>query len=418
MATNQTTIRGRETGLGEQADSPTHPSGDLEGAKTPATSVADGSDYDLRFYWGVASGSSRKAIEMAHKTETVEDHDQLVDLSAFPAPKYAMLSYETKNNIPKQGPEWFIDCGAYSALQKSDRHVHEKPVSEYIEYLIEHIDRGVSIERWALRDWPYSQEIMEATGRTIRDHQRWSVRDHIECLEAADELGLSGRPAAEPVPVIQGRDANDYLWHLDHMEDHGLLSRSSVVCIGSLVERSVSEVQPIIEQVRDALPSKYDLHGLGLKKSHLNNVEAVKTLDSVDSTVWSFSTMKRSGGANQTANWIDNLDAFVSYRNQLERVFGEQGDATTALTTGLSQFLADPSAAIGEAGFPLMECVSCGSLIDANAFVDTDGDDPDKGLTGPSCRHCERKKLNVEMGVRGLLCDPDVDGGCHPLCQH
>ncbi len=372
-------------------------------------------DCDLKFYWGVASGSSRKAIEMAHRTGVVEDHDQRVDLSAYPAPPYAMISYETRNNIPKPGPAWFVDCGAFSALQNSDRHVHEKSISEYIEYLLKHIDSGVHVERWALRDWPYSQEILDATGRTIRDHQRWSVRDHFECLEAADELGLSGRPGAEPVPVIQGRDADDYLWHLDYIRDHGLLSVSSVVCIGSLVNRSVKEAQSIIERVRDALPAKYDIHGLGVKKSHLKNVAAVEILDSVDTTSWALSTMKRSGGDSQTANWIDNLEAYVDYRAQLEAEFGSQGVDNT-VTMGLTDFMNDPSAVIGTSEFALLECVGCGSMLDANAVVD--GRD-DVMITGSGCRHCERAQLNIQMGVDGLLCDPDIeDSECHPLCQH
>ena len=369
---------------------------------------------DLKFYWGVASGSSRKAIEMSHHDDIVEDHGQTVDLSGYPAAPYAMISYETRNNIPKPGPSWFVDCGAFSALNNSNRHIHEKSVSDYIEYLLKHIDSGVSIERWALRDWPYSQEILAATGRTIRDHQRWSVRDHFKCLEKADELGLSGRPGAEPVPVIQGRGADDYLWHLDYMREHGLLDISSVVCIGSLVNRSIKEAQSIIERVRDALPSKYAIHGLGVKKSHLKNVAAVEILDSVDTTSWALSTMKRSGGDSQTANWIDNLEAYVDYRAQLEAEFGGQGVDET-LTLSITDFMENPSAVIGTSEFALMECVGCGSMLDANAVID--GRD-DVMITGSGCRHCERARLNIQMGVDGLLCDPDVeDSECHPLCQ-
>ena len=98
-------------------------------------------DCDLRFYWGVASGSSRKAIEMAHLTKAVEDHDQTVDLSEYPAPPHAMISFETRNNIPKPGPNWFVDCGGFSALDNSDRYVFEKSISDYIDYLMKHIGK-------------------------------------------------------------------------------------------------------------------------------------------------------------------------------------------------------------------------------------------------------------------------------------
>ena len=385
-----------------ESEKPTHTDAINDNPPQPKQPAVDPIECDLKFFWGVASGSSRKAIEMAHKTETIEDHGHTVDLSEYPAPPHAMLSYETRNNIPKPGPDWFIDCGAYSSLHNSDRFVHEKPIEDYIDYLIGHIDDGISIEKWALRDWPHDKEILDETGRDIKNHQHWSIRDHIRCLEVADEKGLTSKEGAEPVPVIQGRDANDYLWHLDYMRDHGLLSRSSTVSIGSLVYRDKSEVQSIIERVKNALPSKYELHGLGLKKSQLNNVEAVEVLDSVDSTCWAFSTMKMSGGDDQTSNWVDNLEAYMSYRNQLEAMFDGQGETSNTLVSGLSDFLSNPEQAIGQTQYPLLECV-CGTLVDINAIAD---ERSSHFTTGSKCRHCQRLILNLKMEVMGLGCSP------------
>jgi hypothetical protein len=52
-----------------------------------------------------------------------------------------MISFETRNNIPKPGPNWFVDCGGFSALDNSDRYVFEKSISDYIDYLMKHIGK-------------------------------------------------------------------------------------------------------------------------------------------------------------------------------------------------------------------------------------------------------------------------------------
>jgi hypothetical protein len=172
-----------------------------------------------------------------------------------------------------------------------------------------------------------------------------------------------------------------------------------VVCIGSLVNRTPQEALSITERVRNALPSKYELHGMGLKKSHMNSVDAFEFLDSVDSTVWNFSNMKRCGGDNQTDNWIDNLEAYVSYRNQLEAVFSQRGSSSQTFSSGFADFLSDPKEMLGDSRLPLSEC-QCGALVDPNAFADGR---EDRWITGSGCRHCERLKNRLEMAVLGHL---------------
>jgi len=369
-------------------------------------------DTGLRMYWGVASGSTRKAIRLSHSDETVRDHGQAVDLSEYPEAEHAFLSFETRNNIPFEGPDWGIDCGGFSALDNSDRYEYDTPIEEYIDFLLKHIDRGVSIKHWALRDWPYSEEYLSATGRDMRDHLRWTVRDHINCLQVADRKGLLSRTGVEPLPVLQGETYEDYIWHIDYLRDHGLLV-SDTVCIGSLVSRPIDEIQLIIGRVRDALPSKYSLHGLGVKYESLKNPDAVEILDSVDTTSWNYEAKRRDGEGPHTENWIDLLDAYTAYRSRLEHLYETQPEGTQSVTKGLYEFLEDPQSVTGNSGFEMVECI-CGRMIGGNAI--TDDDTPTS--TGEGCRHCRLLVSRLSMASRGEYCDlRGNDPQCHPLCS-
>jgi hypothetical protein len=120
-----------------------------------------------------------------------------------------------------------------------------------------------------------------------------------------------------------------------------------------------------------------------------------------------------SGGDDQTANWVDNLEAYMSYRNQLEAMFDGQGETSNTLVSGLSDFLSNPEQAIGQTQYPLLECV-CGTLVDINAIAD---ERSSHFTTGSKCRHCQRSILNLKMEVMGLGCRQEIEGEtCHPLC--
>lgn len=350
------------------------------------TKALDTFNPPLRFYWTVASGSSRKALQQAAETTPTEDHGQIVERGKYPEPQYAMVSYETQNNTPWQGPEWFIDSGGFSALTNSETGTFESTVEEYIAYVRSHLDRGINIGRWALRDWPCDPDILDTYGRTVRDHQRWTVRDHVECLEVADEYGVADE--AEPVTVLQGEVATDYLWHLDYCRDHGLLSDH--IGIGSLCGRPPQELSSIIESVVDAVPSRYSVHGFGVKNKTLTRAEAVRDLDSVDTAAWNYSAMVAATQNDDVRyTWIENLKAFQDYRRRLQEIFSTTGSADSTLK-GLHTFLDDRTSATGESQDTILQC-RCGTLVDPNAIRDGDFE---KALTGSGCRSCRVSVIN------------------------
>lgn len=349
-------------------------------------------------YWGVASGSSIKALRIASQGRTVTDHEWTVNGAESPAPGYAEISFATANrNQIFAGPEWFVDCGGYSELVENG--VYDFEIEDYIEYIARHADDGMDIGFWAMRDWPITDELLRANGRTERTHQRWTVRDHVKSLELAEEYGLTSRSGCEPMAVIQGKDTAGYLWHLDYLRAHGLLSPH--VCLGSLKKLSPSEVNDIGEAVRNALPSKHTIHGLGLTQQHLRYPGIRDVFDTIDTQSWNKATGRLPERFDAVKNtWIGYLRAYEQYADSLaaQDTRDDQGRGTQ-----LFEFGGGKESVAGHYDDPLRECV-CGTLLDPNAIKDaydpsttTENTDEMDALDKCGCRHCRQSVLNLAM---------------------
>jgi len=356
----------------------------------------------LRFYFTVASGSSRKALRMAERDDTVEDHDREIDLSEVPPPESAMVSFATKMNKPWAGPEWFVDSGGYSTLDASGEY--DAPVEDYIQYIAEHERRdGVTIDRFALRDWACETELLRANNRSERIHQNWTIRDHVACLEAADEYGVD----ADPVAVLQGYDVRDYLRHVDYYRDHGLLTDH--VGIGSVCKRTdVSEIQSLVSQLRDALPSRVSIHGFGVTRELLSLPDVVSALDSVDTAAWDhaayYDAVSNGSADEHRYTWDRVQESYQAYRTEtVARLDAHDSDDDRRVEVRSLESFGDEPVDVS-AVHPILQCV-CGTLVDPEA----------PATHGPGCRHCTRSRENYHMALDGLLCDPDV-GSHHSLC--
>jgi hypothetical protein len=349
----------------------------------------------FRFHYTVGSGSSRKAIKTAAFAATdpdaldPDDLDALlaadVDPDDIPHPKYAMISYARRDNRPFEGPKWFIDSGGYSVQKK----FHEYPTSidDYIEYLCKYDDQ---IEQYALRDWACALSLLRDADRDVRTHQEWSVRDHVYCLEAAEDAGLH----AEPVAVLQGHDLQEYLWSFDYLREHGLASPT--LGIGSILRpHKTSEVRAIIQGLRDAIPSKYALHGFGISKTVLEDIATLRALDSADTTSW-HSKAAHAGvtdpeWADRVPAWIRTLQAFMDYYEDVTELTTTAHVPTTDTTQSNSRPVTLDAFNSGQAprpavDDPLVECV-CGNLIDPNRHP------YDENVAW--CRFCEQFQFNL-----------------------
>jgi hypothetical protein len=213
---------------------------------------------DLTFYFGAASGSSRKALRQLEEPNV-------------------MINYATKNNEPWDGlSRLFIDSGGYSFMK--GRGEYQTTDAEYVAWLRERED---VITQAALRDYPCESDVLEEHGRTVRDHQRRTTARHINCWEEWEQQSVD----VDKVSVIQGWTEADYLRHIDDLRAHGVLA--DTVGIGSVCRRNRdAELRRIILSVREALPSRYDLHAFGVKQNVLQYPDVVDALASADSQAY------------------------------------------------------------------------------------------------------------------------------------
>ena len=356
----------------------------------------------LTFYWTVASGSTRKAIRMAGRDGTVDDHGRTIDLGEYPDPEVAMVSFATKMNVPWAGPEWFVDSGGYSTLDATGEY--DASIEDYVRYVADHERRdGVTIGRYALRDWACDPGLLRANDRSERVHQNWTIRDHVECLELADEYGVD----ADPVAVLQGHDIREYQRQVDYYRDHGLLTDH--VGVGSLKGRSATETRSILTRLREDLPGRVSIHAFGLTNDLLAFPDLVSAIDTGDTAAWDskayYAAVSNASTGSNRYTWDRVLDAYQAYRREATALLDahDVADDQAVAISSLSDF--GPETVESDA-YVIAKCV-CGTLIDPGR----------PGTHGPGCRHCVRSRETFDAGSRGLLCDPDV-GEHHYLCPH
>jgi len=187
-------------------------------------------DQQFRFYFGAASGSSRKALRQLEEPNV-------------------MLNYATKMNEPWDGIErLFIDSGGYSFVKGKGEY--DTDDATYLDFIGAHAP-----ELFALRDYPCEPDVLAEHGRRVEDHQQRTLRRHRSLLDLLEDRDLPGTPLA----VLQGWSIDDYLRCIDLFRDHGVLT--DYVGIGSVCRRNQeAEIRRIIVAVRDALPPRVRLH--------------------------------------------------------------------------------------------------------------------------------------------------------------
>jgi hypothetical protein len=346
-------------------------------------------DHDsLRFYWTVACGSTRKAIRVASNPDDEADEWATIDLepSDVPEPEYAMVSHATKNNIPFEGPEWMIDSGGYSTLASNPEY--ESSVDDYVDYLEKYEER---ISRYVLRDWACEPDLLREWDRDVRQHQNWTIRDHVACREQVAARGLD----MEPVAVLQGYELSDYLYHFEYLREHGLLTDH--LGIGSICRRGQEdEMQSLLLQLRQEIPDRITLHGFGVKKTVLEDPDVVDALDTVDSNAWENRVSRNPHTPN---GWEPTLRAYVDYREDLRDRLEIAANSDGGIQVfSLGEWTTTSS--VPEDIYPLVECV-CGTLLDPN----------DLERNEAACRHCERWLLNQQMQALTEPTDTSGDMG-------
>lgn len=262
-------------------------------------------DDAFRFYFGAASGSSRKALRQLEEP-------------------HVMLNYATKMNTPWGGiNRLFIDSGGYSFMKGKGEYGTSN--AAYLDFIAEH-----EPEVWALRDYPCEPDVLAEHGRSVRDHQCKTTARHVDLLDAADDRTLPGRP----VSVLQGWDVDDYLTHLDDLRERGALT--DYVGIGSVCRRNQdATIREIVLTVADALPAGTDIHAFGVKASVLRFPDVRAALRSADSQSYEFRkqwAVLQERGTGESG-WRDSAYHYLRQRNEILRLIAGDADASSQQTT-------------------------------------------------------------------------------------
>jgi DNA-binding XRE family transcriptional regulator len=179
-----------------------------------------------------------------------------------------------KSPWPRARVSWVLDSGAYSELSLfggwsigSARYAEE--VRRYTGEL--------GVPEWvAPQDWMCEEDMLRKTGKSLREHQRLTVRSYFELRDLAPEQPW--------IPVLQGYSVDDYLRCAEDYEKGGLDLRSlSTVGLGSVCRRQSTD--EIVGLLRGLEHLRLKIHGFGVKTLGLGKVGHL--FRSTDSLSWS-----------------------------------------------------------------------------------------------------------------------------------
>ena len=198
---------------------------------------------------------------------------------------------------------WILDSGAFTDFKKPEIARFTEPYSDRLNFYdyVEHIKR-----------WSRCGNLLAAVSMDMPVAYN-NGNTHVN-LSYAREVYRRLRdyvPDTYIMPVLQGEDADQYIFHIRMYEKWNLLDEGAWTAVGSLVGRPAKEVEQILKSIHQARPD-LRLHGLGLKAEMLHLERIHKLLYSADSCAWSFAA--RYEGRNQN-NWKEA----VRYMERMQR---------------------------------------------------------------------------------------------------
>lgn len=250
------------------------------------------------FFFGVGDGSSKLAIE-----------------SFAPRKFDIMINYATRvRSVPKNVNKLFIDSGGFSFFFK----MKEYPDS-YLNYL--RFVYRKKADYFANRDYPNEPQVRQKWGVTVRENQLRTIENQVKIMELIDTYYPKLKPRF--VAVLQGWFLDDYLWMLDYMKEHGLLT--NLIGLGTMCRRGQEkQIREYILAIRKELPRKYKLHGFGLKFGVLRYKDVWESLYSADSMAYRYGIDRvkdprpiKEQIKERLQKWINELDRLqYMYKDQ------------------------------------------------------------------------------------------------------
>lgn len=200
--------------------------------------------------------------------------------------------------MPLGVSRWIMDSGAFTELSLYGRYRND--VACYADHINRWAD-DTTLVAAVSQDYMCEPWIVQKTGLSIADHQRLTI-ERFDRLRILTDVYV--------MPVLQGFEVCDYLWHM-HMYGERL-KEGAYVGVGSVCKRNAdpAAVEEILLAIRLARPD-LRLHGFGLKTTALGSRKVRDRLYSADSMAWSFHARKNGRSSNdwrEAAAFVERLE--------------------------------------------------------------------------------------------------------------
>lgn len=255
----------------------------------------------MRFFFGVANGSGKKALE-----------------TYAPRKVDVLINYASKYRTPPRNAGWlFIDSGGFSFFYRMKEY--PDPHERYLEFVLRRVKSG-RFENilFANRDYPCEPEVRKKWGRTVRENQMKTIENQMAIQDLIDDQYPELKEHF--VAVLQGWGLDDYLWMLDYMREHGLLTK--VIGLGTMCRRGKEpQIRRYILAIREAAPKRVGLHAFGVKFGVLQYPDVRHALHSADSLAYQYGIIR---GNNHKPIWYQYKKVLDGWMHQLNSFDGSR----------------------------------------------------------------------------------------------
>lgn len=213
-----------------------------------------------------------------------------------------------KHKMFNQKGSLCVDSGGFSEL--SLHGAWTITPGEYVQDLERLKGLGLEITWAAQQDMMCEPIMLEKTGLTVLEHQRFTVKNLLELRSFNSSIHF--------IPVLQGQTLDDYFNHFEMFEVAGIdLRNEPIVGVGSVCRRQSSNEIGYIMKCLHAKGLK--LHGFGVKINGLKKYGSY--LESSDSLAWSYGARFEppcdSCSSRNVKNCANCLDYALEWRKKV-----------------------------------------------------------------------------------------------------
>jgi hypothetical protein len=216
----------------------------------------------------------------------------------------AMLSYRTlkgRKSFPRALGPWVQDSGGFTELTKPPYAYRTSP-RDYANRTRLHAAEIGQMQWAAVQDWMCEDLVLGKTCSSVAQHQVRTLASYLDLQQLAPELPW--------LPVLQGRELDDYRRHLDMYASAGVdLRQLPVVGLGTVCRRQHTLVA--VRLLQDLAGLGLRLHGFGLKVTSL--LRAREMIVSADSMAWSLDGQRNHGGRCARVRGHDQCSNCLDY---------------------------------------------------------------------------------------------------------